>query len=298
MKISISILIATCASILGISNAANVQPTLGSSDLPPFIERNLHFSSASYCSERKIHSWECGIHCTKTPEIKGSDIWTTNDGTTIMTFHDPIQNAQIISFRGTSDVENTISDLRFGLFSPYHERPHVKVHKGMYLEYLKYRDEIVEEIVNLGLANDTTIISTGHSSGGALAMFFGVDLYTQYREFGFNQPPEMTVYSYGKPRIGNNEFVEWVHDLDIAHVRTTHAHDIIPHLPEEILGYHHTSHEIWYKDDTNYRICNDVGDDWMNEDPDCSNSCAPLLCISLPDHLKYLGYDIGIFACT
>ena len=283
---------------MGISNAANVQPTLGSSDLPPFIERNLHFSSASYCSERKIHSWECGIHCTKTPEIKGSDIWTTNDGTTIMTFHDPIQNAQIISFRGTSDVENTISDLRLGLFSPYHERPHVKVHKGMYLEYLKYRDEIVEEIVNLGLANDTTIVSTGHSSGGALAMFFGVDLYTQYREFGFNQPPEMTVYSYGKPRIGNNEFVEWVHDLDIAHVRTTHAHDIIPHLPEEILGYHHTSHEIWYKDDTNYRICNDVGDDWMNEDPDCSNSCAPLLCISLPDHLKYLGYDIGIFACT
>ena len=56
--------------------------------------------------------------------------------------------------------------------------------------------------------------------------------------------------------------------------------------------YQHTDTEIWYyNDDYDYKICN------ANEDPGCSNSCAPIHCDSINDHLYYMGMNIGSDYC-
>ena len=72
--------------------------------------------------------------------------------------------------------------------------------------------------------------------------------------------------------------------------RVTHYYDIVPHIPEEFMGYSHISNEIWYNEiNSIYNICNDN----VNEDSKCSNSCAPTKCTSTSDHLYYLNISMG-----
>ena len=123
---------------------------------------------------------------------------------------------------------------------------------------------------------------SGHSSGGALTMFFAYDIHKTRPDIN------VTAYTFGKPRIGNDRFAESAKGIN--HYRITHHHDIVPHLPEEVLGYRHTSSEFWFYDNADkYKVC----DDSDGEDPKCSNSCAPLKCTSISDHLYYIGTYIG-----
>lgn len=96
------------------------------------------------------------------------------------------------------------------------------------------------------------------------------------------------------PRIGNKAFMKSFVSFDIPHNRITYKNDIVPHLPEEILGFIHLPHEIWFTSANVSKLCND-----MNgiEDNSCSNSCSPFSCTSIDDHLNYLGSPIGIDAC-
>ena len=103
-----------------------------------------------------------------------------------------------------------------------------------------------------------------------------------------NNTKDLSVYTFGKPRIGNQAFAESTNSIN--HYRITHAEDIVPHVPEEILGYYHTNTEIWYYNNY-YKICLD------NEDIECSNSCAPLHCVSIDDHMRYMDTMIGSDSC-
>ena len=96
--------------------------------------------------------------------------------------------------------------------------------------------------------------------------------------------------TFGSPRVGNDIFFEYFKTYGIYSKRITHHYDIVPHVPEEFLGYEHVNNEIWY-DETNehFSIC----DDYMHEDPLCSNSCAPTKCTSTSDHLNYLNISMG-----
>lgn len=228
--------------------------------------RNLHIAAASYCDIDQLTNWNCE-YCD--PEIQVQAI--IPDESTIIIARDPVQNATVFAFRGSVNVENWISNLQIGVIAPY-EDPDIKVHKGLYHEYLRYKDEISAYLVP-----GDKIIITGHSSGAAVSMFFAYDIYKDY---------DVVVYTFGKPRIGNAKFAESANP--ITHFRITHADDIVPHIPEEVLDYRHTGVEVWNYDDTtnNYKVCAD------NEDKSCSNSCAPLHCISIPDHLFYLGIHL------
>lgn len=228
--------------------------------------RNLHISAASYCDIDQLTNWNCK-HCL--PEILVQAI--IPDESTIIIARDSVQNATVFAFRGSVNVENWISNLQFSVIAPY-EDSDIKVHKGLYHEYLRYKDEISAYLVP-----GDKIVLTGHSSGAAVSMFFAYDIYKDY---------DVVVYTFGKPRIGNAKFAESANA--ITHFRVTHADDIVPHIPEEVIGYRHTGVEVWNYDDTsnNYKVCED------NEDKSCSNSCAPLHCTSIPDHLFYLGIHL------
>jgi hypothetical protein len=111
--------------------------------------------------------------------------------------------------------------------------------------------------------------------GGALATFCLMDIRSLqiHRAFpSFTPPPlplvpredlpvvkkdlNISLFSYGKPRIGNRDFVEyfeqlvtpsWLpesenHALATVEInRIVFRHDIVPTLPPVVLGYHHTS---------------------------------------------------------
>jgi predicted lipase len=233
--------------------------------------RNLHIAAASYCDIDQLTSWNCK-HCDNDIQVQA----IIPDESTIIIARDSVQNATVFAFRGSVNVENWISNLQFSVVEPYEDRD-IKVHKGLYHEYLRYKDEISAYLVP-----GDKIVLTGHSSGAAMSLFFAYDIYKDY---------DVVVYTFGKPRIGNAKFAEST--SAIQHFRVTHADDIVPHIPEEVLGYRHTGLEVWNYDDTsnNYKVCAD------NEDKSCSNSCAPLHCTSIPDHLFYLGMEIGSMSC-
>ena len=59
---------------------------------------------------------------------------------------------------------------------------------------------------------------------------------------------------------------------------------------QEILKYKHVPNEVWYnKDNTDYKVC----DDSRGEDDSCSNSCGPLHCDSIDNHMNYMGVNMG-----
>ena len=233
-----------------------------------YLIRNLQLAAATYCN---FSNWDC-VHCVTGITVQDAIIGDTN----IIIATDSIQNATVFAFRGSTNINNWISNFEFEFDSPYPD-PAIKVHKGLHREYLKYKETIFQYLPTL----DTKIIITGHSSGGALSMFMAYDIYKSY---------DVTVYTYGKPRIGNSAFVDSAKDIE--HYRITHHNDIVPHIPEELLGYQHTGMEIWYYDDSDkYKICKN------NEDPECSNSCAPIHCNSISDHLYYIGMNIGSDYC-
>nr|KAJ0204325.1 hypothetical protein LSAT_V11C500278320 [Lactuca sativa] len=67
------------------------------------------------------------------------------------------------------------------------------------------------------------IMVTGHSMGGAMAAFCGLDL---------------AVMTFGQPRIGNAAFASYYSEVVPNTFRVTHEHDLVPHLPLIISTYH------------------------------------------------------------
>jgi predicted lipase len=230
--------------------------------------RNLQLSAATYCD---ITKWDC-VHCLEDIQLQKTIVGQTN----IIIGYDNVQEAQIVSFRGSSNIDNWISNIKVEFVTPYNNKD-IRVHKGLYEEYLLYKNAVIEAL------NHTNIVISGHSSGAALAMFLAYDIHNVYN---------VTLYTYGKPRIGNKDFAESVSESTLLHYRITHSDDIVPHLPEEIFGYVHTNTEFWFYDDTlNYIVCKD------RESDECSNSCAPIHCTSTKDHLYYLMTEIGSESC-
>jgi hypothetical protein len=101
------------------------------------------------------------------------------------------------------------------------------------------------------------------------------------------------MYTYGCPRVGNPAFYDSYNAFDIEHYRVVHNKDIVPHLPLEVMGFHHTNQEIWYstEDSSTFIECDDSG-----EDGNCSNSLT--FAMSSSDHCEYVGKPICACADT
>jgi hypothetical protein len=229
----------------------------------PTAIRNLQIAASTYCDQTSIDGLEI--------------IGEIREETNVIIANDNVQDALVFSFRGSSDIANWISNLEFEYTAPYSD-PNIKVHRGLHAEYMKYKERVFSY-----LEPTRNVVISGHSSGGGLSMFFAYDIHLNYN---------VSVYTYGKPRIGNDNFAESAKNIN--HYRITHHDDIVPHLPEEVFGYRHTNTEIWYSgDDDKHTICKES----EKEDPDCSNSCAPTRCTSINDHLYYMMMNIGSAYC-
>ena len=92
------------------------------------------------------------------------------------------------------------------------------------------------------------------------------------------------------PRVGNQAFAL---ATSLRQWRVTHNRDIVPHLPEQFLGFHHTPTEVFYRN-TSHRgvICDGSGEDAVNG---ANQFTGPFL--SVYDHEHYYGVPIGEYGC-
>jgi pimeloyl-ACP methyl ester carboxylesterase len=101
------------------------------------------------------------------------------------------------------------------------------------------KDQVVSALADMVKAYPTyKIIFTGHSMGGAVATYAVAD-------FRKNLGYDIDLYTFASPRVGNQEFVEYVSNQPGTHYRVTHLDDIVPRVPPIFLNYRHTSPEYW-----------------------------------------------------
>lgn len=148
--------------------------------------------------------------------------------------------AIVIAFRGTQSEADWIADARIRQRPyPYNQQAGL-VHEGFLAVYESCRDEIFETYKSLPTK---PIYITGHSLGGALAALHALDVATN-ASF-----PEVTMYNYGAPRVGDPQFVQTYTNLvsnSRCFVNTT---DTVPKIPPKRLYSPSTKQTIYYDQD-------------------------------------------------
>jgi hypothetical protein len=256
-----------------------------------FVQHELDLCQASYCIN-STSSWDCAT-CDSDIDLEAV---IDNNGARALVGYDSDQDALFVAYRGSSNIQNWIDNAKFILTAPYSDLPSVKVEKGFYAWYTDLKSGVDTALESLKTKYSTSKIQlTGHSAGGAVATLHAFDIAR-----GESSTPGLTldsVVTFGSPRVGNLAFSEahdeYIDQDSIPSWRVTHYYDIVPHMPEEILGYNHVNTEVWYNEaSTSYSICDQSG-----EDPTCSNTCSPIHCTSVSDHLDYLNTPLGSSGC-
>ncbi|KAK9238604.1 Alpha/Beta hydrolase protein [Lipomyces kononenkoae] len=162
--------------------------------------------------------------------------------------HRPDHKRILLVFRGTNSLTNWFTNLDT-IQEPY---PSVSselvtgcsrcmVHRGFLTSYLEtrvYTKPILEELK--AKYPNYSLLVTGHSLGGAIAILAAADLITD----GYT--PE--IVTYGQPRVGNQEFADWI-DTIVAHIdglmtRVTHRSDPVVRVPLGI-EWRHSGGEVY-----------------------------------------------------
>ena len=238
----------------------------------------LHMSQATYCDY--VDDWTCK---TCDNEIELLNIIDHNGERAILGIE---KQTLFIGFRGSSNIQNWIDNVQFSLICPY-DTSSICVETGFYKVYESMYTDIIYSIKTFTTEYSIQdIVFTGHSLGGAIATLFAYEMKKQ-------QESNIYLITFGSPRVGNKEFVEDFISISQQNqsFRITHKYDIVPHVPQQFLGYLHVPHELWYNGELEdgYIDC----DDSFNEDNECSDSCGPLHCTSIQDHMYYLNVSMG-----
>ncbi|GKU85533.1 hypothetical protein SLEP1_g199 [Rubroshorea leprosula] len=205
-------------------------------------------------------------------------------------------NAIVIAFRGTQEhsIQNWIEDLFWKqLDLNYPGMPDAMVHHGFYFAYhnTTLRPAILNAVKQAKeIYGDIDIMATGHSMGGAMAAFCGLDLTVNH------EAKNVQVMTFGQPRIGNAAFASYYRQLVPNTIRVTNDHDIVPHLPPYYSyfpqkTYHHFPREVWLYNIGLESLVYEVEKicDKSGEDPTCSRSVTGN---SISDHLVYYGVEL------
>lgn len=125
-------------------------------------------------------------------------------------------------FRGTDDLEAWITDLK-AWKTPLKDG--AAVHEGFEEAIEPVWTDIQQAIANV----EDPLFFSGHSLGAALATIAAARLAA-------TRPPR-ALYTFGSPFVGNRAFVASLPRIPIF--RVDDAHDIVPTVPPEELGYTH-----------------------------------------------------------
>ena len=244
------------------------------------ILKAVNISQAAYCIN-DLNIWNCAT-CNSHYTYEGR---LEHQGEQIIFGMIPDYNALFIGFRGSSNIQNWIDNIQCSQIAPYEDKQ-VYVEKGFYHLFSSLEDNIYNIVDKMVVKYNTNLLFiTGHSLGGALASLMAFDVKYNNRDYNVK-----SVITFGSPRVGNPYFSTIFSGFQMNSYRITHYYDMVPHVPEEFMGYQHVTQEIYLSEDNDqYTICDEAN----GEDKYCSNKCAPIHCTSISDHMNYLNISMG-----
>ncbi len=135
----------------------------------------------------------------------------------------------ILMFRGTQRPAEWIEDV-LALQTPYHnpvtDQPLGKVHLGIYDFYQSSLAKSVMEAIK-SIDPKIPLLIAGHSLGSGLATLAAMDVALLYPKL----QPNLQLYAYAGPRVGDRTFIEAHSNLIPNHYRIVNLADTIPLLP-------------------------------------------------------------------
>lgn len=300
-------------------------------DCPEYDEeealQHVFYSKAAFCTEHAIKSWSCGEMCERAPIVGKDKIRYIPEGERFRVQgyvaqvpteskvkvpgnesipdetlgSNPVVNNQLddtkcmVSFRGSLNGANWYADF-LAMLRPWPINDLAganwcrgcQAHYGFTEAYDELRANVHEAIADL---NCTRLVLTGHSLGAAIATIATFDLRAA---MGYQVD---ATWTFGKPRIGNAEFVN---NFEAAAAnqgvsppmwRVIHYHDPVPRAPPHFPGIHPVVHgglEVYYTDraSSEYLICPQNG-----AVENTSSACMggwPLYFPVNMDHVTYL----------
>jgi triacylglycerol lipase len=204
------------------------------------IREMARFASAAYESETGIH------HLVESSDYKLVHYHTIQDVQVayFLAFNE-ISRTQIISIRGTSNIENAMVDISLKLRQDADTG--VPLHKG----FAYSAKQVFTELKPL-LKPDYKTNLTGHSLGGAVALILA--MYLDENQFNVDR-----VVTFGQPKVTNIPGAAKVQHLDIIRVVT--PHDLVPLIPffdpldiNNLDIFWHAGKEVILLEDTSYAI--------------------------------------------
>ena len=229
------------------------------------------YSMIAYESEEDISSWSCLNYCEQAQGIDPQVFYNSDKNTFGFVAYNPKINAIVVAFRGsTSDIKDWITNLdSIRTQFPYCEN--CSVHQGFYKatsEVAELSWMMLQQLMNVYFYSQ--VIVTGHSLGGALATLFSI--------YALDLVGDLTVYTFGQPRVGNSNFAAYYLSRLPDTFRVVNYADIVVHSPPQWTGFEHTGVQVWYspRGMSNYFICE-------SEDKTCANSLSTLS-FSTSDH--------------
>ena len=209
------LLVATALTIFFITSFSSTQASeSGKAANQPIdfktINKFARFANAAYQKDVDINkiSEENGFALNKSEEIDGVYVkyfLATNDST----------KTQIISIRGTSNIENALTDINVKMHLD--KRTHVYLHSGFAEAASQIHNRILSQ-----LHKDYSISTTGHSLGGAIAVVLAMYLDVE----GYNVT---NVVTFGQPKVTNKSGASKFNHLNITRIVT--EKDLVPIVP-------------------------------------------------------------------
>jgi predicted lipase len=193
----------------------------------------------------------------------------------------PSQSTIYVVYRGSTSIADWANNVDV-ILTDYNKCSKCEVHKGFY----KAQQSVIKDVTSwtrtlMAKFPSYSVVVTGHSLGAAMATLTALDFLSD----GIKN----TMYNFGSPRIGNDEFAAYTSTMISSRNRNTHYKDMVPHIPMHE-RFTHISGE-WYEDEKTKTLnqCNGY------EDPNCSYQWH---ITSIDDHMNYLGLYMGCDAVS
>jgi hypothetical protein len=146
----------------------------------------------------------------------------------------PLYKKVVVAMSGTKSPNQLLNEIRYSYGETYYLLGDYKYQIGVFFHqlYLKIKDKLINSFIKAmkGMPDDTQVIFTGHSLGGAMATVALFDLQQLRRiKTTYNSPILIT---FGQPRTANYAVVNEIAKKTPIIFRVVNDNDIVTQIPD------------------------------------------------------------------